>query len=214
MATAYVQLPKCLDDSVSALVPFSTDIEIPGDVSNCLEPLHRFYHFMHTIGAKAYLYGGFFSETIPHPLSFEILYSTLHIFDPSEKKWTSKSVDAGVVPLGLFDAASTILNGNLYTYGGTDASGVVSNYLHQLDIKSMKWSRLLPVNPDEGPMPKVGCGMVAFAQNLGVFGGLGIDSERKDSEDEDASNSTRRRTNEFHWFDLELGTIHHPACFV
>ena len=211
MATAYGASSELLEESKSttALVPFSTDVELPRDVSECLEPLCRFYHLMHAVGAKAYLYGGCFNKAIPHSLSLEVLSSTVHIFDPKEKKWISKSVYADALPLGIFDAASTVLEGNLCTYGGTDASGFISNDLYQLDINSMEWNRLVPVNPDEGPIPKAGCGMVAFSQNLGVFGGYGISNKQQQSGNGDTK-FTSGRTNEFHCFDLESG-MHHPV---
>ena len=198
-----------------ALVPFTADVELPGESTQCYEPLCRFYHLMHTIGTKAYLYGGFFNKILPPTLSLELLSSTVHIFDPRERRWTSKIVDADVVPFGFCDAASTTLDGILYTYGGSDINGKPTNHLYKLDIESMEWNQLVPLNPEDGPMPKVGCGMIAFGGNLGIFGGCGINlDELADHGKIHDLACIDGRTNEFHLFDTSTGTLYRGYSIV
>ena len=137
------------------------------------EPLRRIYHTMQCVGNKGYLYGGLFDAKLPSGVSLKQLASTVHIFDPLTELWTSKLVGGESIPFGNVNAASTVLDGSLYSVGGQDVYNCVTNEVHQLDTKSLKWYKLTPQNPEDGPIAKLGCGMVTFLHYLAVFGGYG-----------------------------------------
>lgn len=62
-------------------------------------------------------------------------------------------------------------------YGGWDGH-LAYNNLHKLDITTMVWTELKPVEHSETPMKMSGCGLVSFGKNkLVLFGGCGIPTE-------------------------------------
>ena len=80
----------------------------------------------------------------------------------------------GVAPSpGTYGAASASLHDDIFSFGGTDGRRDL-NTLHRLDSKTWRWSQVSPQNPDGAPMPKHGCGMIAFRNSLVVFGGYGV----------------------------------------
>ena len=173
------------------------------------EPLNRVYHIMQCVGGKAYLYGGLFDKKLPQKLTLEQLASTVQIFDPATEEWTSMPIGGESSAIAVLQVASTTLGGDLYTFGGADMFDCVTNYLHRLDT-SLCWYKLTPLNPEEGPIPKVGSGMVAYRHYLAVFGGFGVQIDKSPSSQSSCIPATggeyaNVRTNEFHLFDLHTG---------
>ena len=62
---------------------------------------------------------------------------------------------------------------SLYWFGGNDGNSFY-NSLHRLDPTTLKWREIQPLNKADGPMRKIGCGMVSFRDQLAMFGGYGI----------------------------------------
>ena len=135
------------------------------------EPSPRFLHGAAAVGGRCYLRGGYvqdFSESGRRKLT-----SNVEIFDPYLETW-EKHQTTGVPPPGLCDGACTSLLDSLYWFGGHDGS-FRYNSLHRLDPTTLEWRELQPLNQADGPMRKVGCGMVSFLQDkLAIFGGYGI----------------------------------------
>ena len=135
------------------------------------EPFPRFQHGTAAVGGRGYLWGGRvedFSESGRRKLA-----STIEIFDPYLETW-EKHHTTGVPPPGLYNGACTSLLDSLYWFGG-DVGISYYNSLHKLDPTTLEWRELQPLNQVDGPMRKVGCGMVPFLQDkLAVFGGVGI----------------------------------------
>lgn len=176
------------------------------------EPLRRVYHIMQCVRGKAYLYGGLFDKKLPHKLTLEQLALTVQIFDPVTEEWTSESVGGESLAIAIIQVASTTLDDDLYTFGGADLFDCVTNEVHRLDTKSLCWYKLTPQNPEEGPIPKVGSGMVTFRHHLAVFGGFGVKMDNSPSLYASYIPTTggdyaNVRTNEFHLFDLQTGII-------
>ena len=173
------------------------------------EPLHRMYHISQCVGGKAYLFAGLFDKNLPPNVTLEQLASTVHIFDPCTELWASTHVCGELMAFAIVEVASTTLNGDLYTFGGADMYGCVTNEVHRFDTKSGQWYKLSPQNPEEGPMPKVGCGMVTFRHHLAVFGGFGVRMHSSATQSsfvyDTGSEYANGRTNEFHLFDLHEG---------
>ena len=169
------------------------------------EPLPRFDQISCRVGSKLLVQGGRtkdFSEKSRQHLS-----SAIEIFDPYSELWEQRQV-TGDAPLpGTYYAASASLHDHLFSFGGTDGRQPF-NTVHRLDTEKLCWSQVSPQNADGAPMPKYGCGMIAFGSSLGVFGGYGI--PRGPTEPQSFIKSTRFTdgrgwTNEFHIYNLSEG---------
>ena len=108
-----------------------------------------------------------FSEKIRQHLS-----SVVEIFDPFSESWEQSPVTGDAPSPGTQRAATASLHDDLFSFGGFDGSRRF-NTLHILDTEKL-CSQVSPQNADGAPMPKSGCGMIAFANGLGVFGGYGV----------------------------------------
>ncbi len=62
-----------------------------------------------------------------------------------------------------------------------------------------------PKNPDDGPMKKLGCGMVPYKKRLVIFGGYGEDPTHP----QPGASYQGRRSNELHVFDLVEGECYY-----
>ena len=140
-------------------------------ISKLYEPSLRFAHGAAAVGGRCYLRGGCVQDFSAS--GRKKLTSTVDIFDPYLETW-EKHRTTGVLPPGLVAGACTSLLDSLYWFGGWDG-GSRYNSLHRLDTTTLEWKELQPLNKADGPMRKVGCGMVSFLQDkLAVFGGYGI----------------------------------------
>ena len=138
------------------------------------------------------------------------LASTVNIFNHALEQWEEKDL-TGDTPSGLlYGAASTSLDSNLYFFGGHDGS-TFNNNLFKISYQDdgYQCSRLPRSGAGNCPMPKAGAGLLAFGDNLGVFGGYGIPIDPnqpgttfiKKREVSDGSGWT----NEFHVYNLKEG---------
>ena len=140
-------------------------------ISKPYEPSPRFGHGAAPVGGRCYLWGGLVQDFTKS--NRRKLASTIEIFDPYMETW-KKHHTTGAPPPGLYLGACTSLLDSLYWFGGGDYSSYY-NSLHKLDPTTLEWRELQPLNKEDGPMRKCGCGMVPFLQDkLGVFGGYGI----------------------------------------
>ena len=171
------------------------------------EPLQRFCHISCRVGSKVVVQGGRtkdFSEKSRQHLS-----SVIEIFDPYFELWEQRQV-TGDAPLpGTYVAASASLHDDLFSFGGSHGRQRF-NTVHRLDTEKLCWSQVSPQNADEAPMPKFGCGMIAFGNSLGVFGGHGV--PRGPTEPQSFIKNTRYTdgigwTNEFHIYNLSEGNM-------
>ena len=171
------------------------------------EPLPRFNHVSQTVGSKVLVQGGRtndFSVT-----SREHLASVVETLDPCSELWEQRRVEGDAPSPGTYDAASASVNDDLFTFGGHDGRNFL-NMLHRLDTKTWLWCQLSPMNADGAPMPKTGCRMMCFRDNLVVFGGYGI--PRGPTEPRSFVKNTnftdgRGWTNEFHIYHLKEGML-------
>ena len=135
------------------------------------EPSPRFSHGAAAVGRRCYLWGGCvqdFTESGRRKLA-----STIEIFDPNLETWEEHPT-TGVPPPGLYSGACSSLLDSLHWFGGNDGK-YFYNSLHKLDPTTLEWRELQPLNQADGPMKKIGCGMVSFFRDqLAVFGGYGI----------------------------------------
>ena len=196
---------------------FSTSVARPilSQLTFCImasckyEPLPRYRHVAQRIGSRLLLHGGRtkdFSEKRRKQLT-----TVVEIFNPYFESWEQKQVNGDELIPGTYASASASLRADLYTFGGLNAStpNKESNALHRLDTKTWRWHILSPHGAEGAPLPKFGCGMVAFSSEyLGVFGGHALPPSKpvvgsfiKNSDQLDGSGWT----NEFHIFNLMKG---------
>ena len=134
------------------------------------EPSPRWGHYAAPVGGRCLLWGGRVPDFSVS--GREKLASTVEIFDPYLEVWEQQAT-SGVSPPGLYLGGCASLLGQLYSFGGMDAS--YYNSLHTLDPTSLEWKELRVLNQADGPMRKVGCGMVSYnGDRLALFGGYGI----------------------------------------
>ena len=171
------------------------------------EPLPRFWHISSRVGSKVVVQGGRtkdFSENRRQHLS-----SVVEIFDPYSESWEQRPVTGDAPSPGTYDAASASLHDDLFSFGGYDGSQFF-NTLRRLNTENLCWSQVSPQNADGAPMPKWGCGMIAFGNGLGVFGGYGVPrgpTEPRSFIKYTRSTDGRGWTNEFHIYNLSQGNL-------
>ena len=175
--------------------------------SSKYEPLPRFHHNSSRVGSKVVVQGGLtkdFSEKSRRHLS-----SVVEIFDPYSESWEQRPVTGDAPSPATFLAASASLHDDLFSFGGTD-DWHFFNTLRRLDPEKLCWS---PQNADGAPMPKYGCGMIAFGSGLGVFGGFGVPrglTEPRSFIQYTGDTDGRGWTNEFHIYNLSEGNLLFP----
>ena len=174
--------------------------------SDKYEPLPRIQHISCGVGSKVVVQGGLtkdFSEKTRQHLS-----SVVEIFDPYSELWEQRKVTGDVPSPGTRDAASASLHDDLFLFGGYDDRQYF-NTVHKLDTEKLCWSQVSPQNADGAPMPKCVCGMIAFGNSLGVFGGFGV--PRGPTQPQSFISNTdytgRGWTNEFHIYNLSEGNM-------
>ena len=135
------------------------------------EPMPRFLHTSCRTGNKLLVHGGMtkdYSKNIKQRLAYVV-----ETFDAYTELWQRKVVTGEAPAPGVYSAASASVDDDLFTFGGYDGNRW-SKTLHRLKHAS-EWVELRPQNKiSESPMVKYGAGMVAFSNNLAVFGGYGI----------------------------------------
>ena len=171
-------------------------------------PLPRYYHISGRVWSLAVVQGGEtddFSKKSKQHLS-----SVVEIFDPYSESWEQRQVEGNAPSPGTYDAASASLHDDLFSFGGGDDRDFFFNTVHRLDTKTWCWSQVSPQNADGAPMPKRGCGMIAFRNSLVVFGGYGRPQGPTEPQSFIKSTSYtdgRGWTNEFHIYNLSQGNM-------
>ena len=174
------------------------------------EPLPRSHHISGRVGSLVVVQGGKtkdFSEESKQHLS-----SVVEIFDPYSESWEQRQVEGNAPSPGTYIAAGASLHDDLFSFGGEDG-GDLFNTVHRLDTKTWCWSQVSPQNADGAPMPKFGCGMVAFRNSLVVFGGYGRPRGQTEPQSFIKGTGGRGWTNEFHIYNLSEGKhVEEAAC--
>ena len=175
--------------------------------SSKYEPLPRFCHISVGVGSKVVVQGGVTKDLSEK--SRQRLSSVVEIFDLYSESWEQRPVTGDAPSPGTYESASASLHDDLFSFGGYDGSQFF-NTLHRLDTEKLCWSQVSPQNADRAPMPKTGCGMIAFGNGLGVFGGYGVPrgpTEPRSFIMDTKSTNGRGWTNEFHIYNLSEGNL-------
>ena len=174
----------------------------------------RAWHAACQTGSKTLVHGGRTRDSSEN--TKRRLAHVVEMFDEYTESWQQKEVTGEAPASGVYTAASASVDDDLFTFGGFDGSRWF-NALHVLK-RATQWIELCPQNDRaESPMAKFGAGMVAFGNNLAVFGGFGIphgptqpgSSFLRDTRYTDGSGWT----NEFHIYNLEDGMYIWMPCF-
>ena len=167
------------------------------------EPMPRMGHTACQTGSKTLVHGGRtrdFSENTKRRLA-----CVVELYDSHTEVWQQKEVTGEAPVPGVYSAASASVSDDLFTFGGFDGSRFY-NTLYRLK-QATRWVELCPQNDRaESPMAKTGAGMVAFRNNLAVFGGYGIPhGPTQPGSSFIKSVGDEGWTNEFHIYNLEDG---------
>jgi len=130
--------------------------------SSVYEPSPRFNHSCIQVEENAYLWGGFTQDSSRSEV--------INIFDSYAEMWKEQST-TGVPPPGQYNGSFTVVGSNLYYFGGSDRRKLLLSSVHELQLSNLEWNEIMQSNTADGPLPKCGCGMVAYQQQLAVIGG-------------------------------------------
>lgn len=135
-------------------------------------------------------------------------------FDLFLEAWEGTDWNAQGEPPNLFNGACAAIGPIIYFYGGRgEGKDAFSSALYQLDTTTMMWTKVADaVNP--GPMRKKGCRMVAFKNQLVLFGGYGIpnDPPPGDGTFKEGPTEGQGWTKELHMFDPAKGEWNEFEC--
>ena len=131
--------------------------------SSVYEPSPRYRHSSVQVEDSAYFWGGFTQDSSRSEV--------INIFDSYVEMWKEQSI-TGVPPPGQYSGCFAVVGSNLYYFGGDDGRNFFSS-VHELQLSNLEWNEIMQSNTANGPLPKCGCGMVAYLQQLAVIGGQG-----------------------------------------
>ena len=147
------------------------------------EPSPRSGHRTVLVGSKVYMWAGMvIGLPIAHDLPEKRQFlSSVEVFHIESGDW-QRLPTSGTPPLGVCGYGCAAVGDSIYYFGGECGHGhsCFHNSLHKLSTSSMHWESISPTTIQNGvPMPKSGCGMVAFRDIediLYIVGGLGTSS--------------------------------------
>ena len=147
------------------------------------EPAPRSGHRTVLVGSKVYMWAGLVNGLpIAHDLPEKRQFlSSVEVFHIESGDW-QRLPTSGTPPLGVCGYGCAAVGDSIYYFGGECGHGhsCFHNSLHKLSTSSMHWESISPTTIQDGiPIPKSGCGMVAFRDVediLYIVGGLGISS--------------------------------------
>ncbi len=149
---------------------------------------------------KLYIHGGYVHNFNNNKIQ---LKKVVQIYESSTESWKELAT-TGTPPPGLCGCATACSDHILYLFGGQDGNSYHAS-LHQLDIRSMTWSKLSPQH-DNGPMRKTWCQVIHYNNTLIIIGGLGIPSGELQSgsqfTERTINQDGRGWTNEIHMYNI------------
>ena len=167
------------------------------------EPSPVWGHFSAPVQNQLYTWGGNSKDVEDEKISLEDFKSSVNTYDPYLETWTRLNT-TGTPPSGVSAGACAAVGHHLYTYGGVDTPDSYNDSFHQLDTRTLVWSKL-----PNGPMRKAVSHMIALRDKLFLFGGRGIPSGPIQPGSEfildEYANDGSGWTNEIHSFDLTKG---------
>ena len=142
----------------------ASSTEISDPKSPQYAPRPRFDHCSSLINKKLYVHHGqgcFFTEPV------------VDEYDILSEEWSCRTTTGDVLE-AKSGIASAHKGNKFYTFGGEIKARQYTNILSELDISSMLWRTLRPLNPQKAPIPKKDAAMISYQDYLVIFGGLGV----------------------------------------
>ena len=145
------------------------------------EPAPRSGHRTVLVGSNVYMWAGLvkglpIAHDFPEKRQF---LSSVEVFRTESGDWLHLPT-SGAPPLGVCGYGCAAVGDSIYYFGGECGhghAGCFHNSLHKLNTSFLHWGLISPTTIQDGiPMPKSGCGMVAFKDVediLYIVGGLG-----------------------------------------
>ena len=109
-------------------------LTVADTVMESYQPTPRFLHTSAQVESKIIVYSG---VTVDRSVKKrKRLASIVEVFHPHSEHWEAKQSTGQIPAPGLCDAASAVVNDQLYSYGGRDGDGNFLHSLHQLSAKT------------------------------------------------------------------------------
>jgi len=167
--------------------------------SSVYEPSPRLWHSTVQVEDNAYLWGGLTKDSSRSEV--------INIFDSYTEMWKERST-TGVPPPGQYDGCFAVVGSNLYYFRGHDGRKYFSS-VHELQLSNLEWNEIMQSNTAKGPLPKCGCGMVAYQQQLALIGGYGsaptVPLQSGAEFIKNTEHPERGWNNQFHLFSIKEG---------
>ena len=138
------------------------------------EPAPRRGHCGVGYDGQLYVWGGLGNKPGIIPAS------VVDVFDYHTGLWEQRRTSEGSVPRGVIYSAYALLGSKVYMYGGWDGGRRFDSF-HYLDLSSLEWGEVKPVNWADGPLKKSNAKMVVYGDKLVLFGGY-LDSNEYTNE--------------------------------
>ncbi|XP_019848714.1 PREDICTED: uncharacterized protein LOC109580219 [Amphimedon queenslandica] len=128
------------------------------------EPAERSYHSTVIVGDCLYMWGG---DKGGHPKEHNTEIerrdsSFVEVLHLPTGRWEQKPT-TGDPPLGIIGYAAVAIGNEIFYYGGHCSHfHYDDNALYSLNVDTLKWRKVVPTNPKDGPEKKNGCGMIAI----------------------------------------------------
>ncbi|XP_019850919.1 PREDICTED: uncharacterized protein LOC109581322 [Amphimedon queenslandica] len=130
------------------------------------EPAERKLHSTVIVGDCLYMWGGekddLGSGLEDHNIETERKNSSVvEVLHLPTGRWEQKPT-TGDPPLGIVNYVAVAIGNEIFYYGGYCSHGRYDdNVLYSLNVDTLKWRKVVPNNPENGPKEKYGCGMIA-----------------------------------------------------
>ncbi len=121
------------------------------------------WHYTVPIGGKVFVWSGCGAEGVKR--------QSVEVFDGFVEEWQQK-LTTGVPPPPMYAGGCAAVGTVIYACCGFDGTSWYSS-LHSLSSVSYVWNGVQPTNPGDGPMEKVGCGIISIDDKLALIGGYG-----------------------------------------
>ncbi|XP_019862775.1 PREDICTED: uncharacterized protein LOC109591491, partial [Amphimedon queenslandica] len=136
---------------------------VPSPPVKNYEPAKRLNHSTVLVGDCLYMWGGERDDRLKeHNIEIERRDSSfVEVLHLPTGRWEQKPT-TGDPPLGIMKYAAVAIGNEIFYYGGRCSHFHYDvNVLYSLNVDTLKWRKVVPTNPEDGPKRKDSCGMIA-----------------------------------------------------
>ena len=127
------------------------------------KPAERCNHSTVIVGDCLYMWGAYKDDlSKKHNIETERRDSSfVEVLHLLTGRWEQKPT-TGDPPLGIIGYAAVAIGNEIFYYGGHCSHDMYdNNVLYSLNVDTLKWRKVVPTNPEDGPKLNDGCGMIA-----------------------------------------------------